>query len=66
MEDVEKEKAKAFLRSLIRKQAMDDKEDYANAVLALNSVRPFRHTDPEVATILAEMDETFPTLGDLD
>jgi hypothetical protein len=54
--------SKDLLHRLIRQQAIDTREDYTSAVLALNGLAPYRDSDPEVAEILKALERTFPTL----
>jgi hypothetical protein len=54
--------SKDLLHRLIRQQAIDTREDYTSAVLAINRVTPYRNTDPEVAEILKALERTFSTM----
>jgi hypothetical protein len=54
--------SKDLLHRLIREQAIATREEYNSAVFALNSVTPYRETDPEVAEILKALERTFPTM----
>jgi hypothetical protein len=54
--------SKDLLHRLIREQTIETREDYKAALFAMNFVKPYRDTDPEVAEILKALERTFPTL----